>query len=69
MKGFTDGLGRALLSICVHSVNDEQTEDVDVCIDTGFTGEFVLPRDITESLFYQHQDPWTPFSRMDRQLS
>ena len=50
MKGFIDGFGRALLSIRVHSVIDEQTEDVNVWIDTGFTGEFVLPRDVIEAL-------------------
>jgi clan AA aspartic protease len=50
MNGFIDGFGRALLSIRVHSVIDEQTEDVNVWIDTGFTGEFVLPRDVIEAL-------------------
>ena len=53
MNGFIDDFGRALLSIRVHSVINEQTEDVDVWIDTGFTGEFVLPRDIIESLHLQ----------------
>ena len=45
MKGVVDFQGRALLPIVVRSAPDGSETRIDVWVDTGFTGDLVLPRD------------------------
>jgi clan AA aspartic protease len=50
MNGIVDGAGRALLRLRVRNPNDAREADLDVWIDTGFTGELVLPQKHVTSL-------------------
>lgn len=42
MNGFVDDRGRALISILVRAQTGGEATDVEVWVDTGFTGELVL---------------------------
>ena len=53
MNGFVDENGRALLPIQVQSRPDDHPIELNVWIDTGFTGELVLPQSMIESLRLQ----------------
>lgn len=50
MNGIVDSGGRALLDIELHSTSDAAAETVAVWIDTGFTGDLVLPKRLIEQL-------------------
>jgi clan AA aspartic protease len=50
MKGIVDTKGRALLSVEIQSTSTSRVEAVDVWIDTGFTGDLVLPRAVIDAL-------------------
>ena len=54
MNGFIDTSGRALLSVELLPDSDSPASVVDVWIDTGFTGDLVLPIDIIERLRLRH---------------
>lgn len=45
MNGSVDSQGRALLPIEVRQSQDGPGSRIDVWVDTGFTGDLVLPRD------------------------
>lgn len=45
MNGIVDSQGRALLPIVVHHAPDGSATQINVWVDTGFTGDLVLPRD------------------------
>ena len=45
MNGSVDSQGRALLPIDVRRTPDGSTTRIDVWVDTGFTGDLVLPKD------------------------
>jgi clan AA aspartic protease len=48
MIGVIDDFGRALLSVSLRSALDESAELLEVWVDTGFTGELVLPHRVIE---------------------
>ena len=48
MDGHVDGRGRALIEICL--VSDDDSTPLEVWIDTGFTGQLLVPRDEIERL-------------------
>ncbi len=48
MDGRVDGRGRALIEICL--VLDDEPTPLEVWIDTGFTGQLLVPRDQIERL-------------------
>jgi clan AA aspartic protease len=50
MRGSIDGSGRALLGIRVASEPTPQPVAIQAWIDTGFTGELVLPQQLVDSL-------------------
>jgi len=50
MTGIVDDLGRALVTIRLKQPDAEDFIEVDTWVDTGFTGELVLPKSIVESL-------------------
>lgn len=50
MKGVVDVRGRALLSLGVRAAVDGAEIPIDVWVDTGFTGDLVLPRQLIEQL-------------------
>lgn len=50
MKGLVDGGGRALLEIELKPAEDDAATTVSAWIDTGFTGDLVLPGEIIDSL-------------------
>ncbi len=50
ITGRVDDYGRALIVISIQSAIDGSTEDVDVWIDTGFTGDLVLPESLVSRL-------------------
>jgi clan AA aspartic protease len=50
MNGIVDGAGRALLRLRVRNPNDAAEAELDVWIDTGFTGDLVLPQKHVSSL-------------------
>lgn len=50
MNGFIDENGRALLSIELQPAEKSQVAVLDVWIDTGFTGELVLPKPMIDAL-------------------
>ena len=53
MIGIINDFGRALLSVLLRSSRDDFSQPLDVWIDTGFTGELVLPHRVIESLRLQ----------------
>ena len=50
MTGRVDSNGRALLTIELRSEESTESSEVDVWIDTGFTGEFVLPQSVVKTV-------------------
>lgn len=56
MRGHVDDEGRALISITVYSLDESQAIPTEVWIDTGFTGELVLPREEIENLSLEKVD-------------
>jgi clan AA aspartic protease len=50
MNGAVDHAGRALLSVTLRATTASQPQNVDVWIDTGFTGEIVVPQAFIEQL-------------------
>jgi len=50
MNGYVDSAGRALVRITVRSAATASVLVVDAWVDTGFTGELVLPQDQIVSL-------------------
>jgi clan AA aspartic protease len=50
MKGFVDQSGRAFIDIELSHPEDNVTVTVSAWIDTGFTGELVLPQELIELL-------------------
>ncbi len=50
MTGSVDGSGRALIRIRLKNPTDATETELDVWIDTGFTGELVLPQQNVASL-------------------
>lgn len=50
MNGIVDSGGRALLDIELHTTSEAAAETVSVWIDTGFTGDLVLPHPLIERL-------------------
>ena len=50
MNGLVDLQGRALLSVPIRTAADATTSVVEVWIDTGFTGELVMPRSQIDNL-------------------
>jgi clan AA aspartic protease len=50
MTGHVDSSGRALLTVTLFSPDHAEASQVKVWIDTGFTGELVLPQQQIESL-------------------
>jgi clan AA aspartic protease len=50
MNGHVDGRGRALVSIPVRSGADSDAIEIEVWIDTGFTGELVLSHGLIATL-------------------
>ncbi len=52
MTGSVDGSGRALVRIRLKNPSDATETELDAWIDTGFTGELVLPQQHTEWRIY-----------------
>ena len=50
MNGQVDLQGRALLTVLIRTAPDATTSPVEVWIDTGFTGELVMPRSQIDNL-------------------
>lgn len=50
MTGYVDLDGRALLEVEIQSTTTSVPRDLAVWIDTGFTGELVLPRMVVDQL-------------------
>jgi clan AA aspartic protease len=50
VKGIVDEFGRALATVVVRHSNARPQSAIDVWIDTGFTGELIVPRGIIQSL-------------------
>ena len=50
MKGEVDGSGRAILRISESNGVSNTTQTIEAWVDTGFTGDLVVPRSIIESL-------------------
>ncbi len=53
MNGHVDGAGRALVRIRLTSAAAATAMDIEAWIDTGFTGELVLPQDQIATLGLQ----------------
>ena len=54
MNGIVDNEGRSLLAIEVRANPTSQAVAADVWIDTGFTGDLVLPKSIIRSMALPH---------------
>lgn len=50
MNGFIDEIGRALLGIEIRPDSSSQAVAIEVWIDTGFTGDLVLPQATIDAL-------------------
>ena len=50
MKGYVDDSGRAILQISVLNGSDGRDHLVEAWVDTGFTGDLVIPGSIIKSL-------------------
>ena len=53
MKGIVDNGGRSLLTVRVRSSAESAARDVEAWIDTGFTGDLVLPQASIDGLGLQ----------------
>ena len=50
MNGFVDGAGRALIQVELNGTRDGSSHFITAWIDTGFTGELVLPQATIDDL-------------------
>lgn len=50
MIGRVDESGRALVPVILHPASPSEPVEADVWVDTGFTGELVLPKDWIDQL-------------------
>ncbi len=50
MRGVVDNGGRSLLAVQLRSTSDADSVEVEVWIDTGFTGDLVLPQAAIDAL-------------------
>ena len=50
MNGIVDHRGRALLNVSIRPTEDGLESPIDVWVDTGFTGDLILPRQLIEQL-------------------
>ena len=50
MRGFVDASGRAIITIRIASSRQDSGHEINVWIDTGFTGDLVVPRGIVDQL-------------------
>ncbi len=50
MKGSIDANGRALLSVEIQPDSTLPTKAIEVCVDTGFTGDLVLPQTMIDAM-------------------
>ena len=50
MRGVVDNGGRSLLAVQLRSTRDADSVEVEVWIDTGFTGDLVLPQSAIDAL-------------------
>ncbi|HBC64380.1 MAG TPA: hypothetical protein DC058_24595, partial [Planctomycetaceae bacterium] len=48
-----DSSGRAIIEIMIAAGSDTQPRAIDVWVDTGFTGDLVIPRGVVDSLVLQ----------------
>lgn len=53
MKGIVDSGGRSLLTVSIQSRVGSNAREVEVWIDTGFTGDLVIPRSSIDELGLQ----------------
>lgn len=53
MNGLVDSNGRALLKIEIRSNEKASKSPIEVWVDTGFTGDLVLPKSLIERLGFQ----------------
>ena len=53
MNGEVDLNGRALMTVEIQADSKSSPESVEVWIDTGFTGDLVLPKSLVERLGFQ----------------
>lgn len=53
MIGRVDSSGRAIIEIMIAAGSDTQPHAIDVWVDTGFTGDLVIPRGVVDSLVLQ----------------
>ncbi len=54
MNGRVDDSGRALLSVSIRPSDTKAAQEIQAWIDTGFTGDLVLPEDSILKLGLQH---------------
>ena len=54
MKGSIDANGRALLNVEIRGDSTQQPETIEVWVDTGFTGDIVLPQPTIDTLGLRH---------------
>ncbi len=69
MKGIVDDSGRAILPIQILCPKHPSGVQVDAWIDTGFTGDLVLPESLVEDLELEVTGPVTVFWQMARKLN
>ena len=50
MKGIVDKGGRSLLPVCLKKSAESDEVSIEVWVDTGFTGDLVLPQSIIDRL-------------------
>ncbi len=50
MNGFVDSGGRSLIEIALSGTGDASLQSITVWIDTGFTGDLVLPQSLIDEL-------------------
>ncbi len=50
MTGHVDLSGRALITIVLHSDKAQSLQEIDAWIDTGFTGDLVVPRAMLDAV-------------------
>lgn len=53
MRGHVDKSGRAILAVGIRANNQQGKHEIDVWIDTRFTGDLVVPRSIVDRLALQ----------------
>ena len=50
MKGIVDSGGRSLLTVTLQTIEKSAETQIDVWIDTGFTGDLVMPQSAIDTL-------------------